>query len=69
MLQFVTSMACLNVVNMLLMTPRYVVGRGRFLLRMSSFFSRRLLLGLRKVERVDRSGLWLEKIPNIPFKN
>jgi hypothetical protein len=36
---------------------------------MSSFFSRRLLLGLRKVERVDRSGLWLEKIPNIPFKN
>jgi hypothetical protein len=50
------------------MTPKYVLGCGRFLLRMPSLFSRRLL-GLKKVARVERSGLRLAKIPNIPFKN
>jgi hypothetical protein len=36
------------------MTPRYVLGCGRFILRMPSFFSRRLLLELKKVAR----GRW-----------
>jgi hypothetical protein len=36
---------------------------------MPTLFSRRLLLGLKKMARVDRSGLWLEKIPNIPPQN
>jgi hypothetical protein len=54
---------------MLLMTPRYVLGCGRFLLRMPNLFSRRLLLGLKKVAKVDRSGLKFAKIPNIPLKN
>jgi hypothetical protein len=63
------NMPCLNVVSMLLMTPRYVLGCGRFLLRMPSLFSRRLLLGFKKMSRVDRSGLRFAKISNIPFTN
>ncbi len=69
MLQFVTRRPCLNSISMLLMTPRYVLGCGRFLLRMPNLFSRRLLLGLKKVAKVDRSGLKFAKIPNIPLKN
>jgi hypothetical protein len=51
------------------MTPRYVLGCGRFLLNMPNIFSRRLLLRLKKVSRVDRGGLKLAKIPNILLKN
>jgi hypothetical protein len=58
-----------NVVNMLLMTLRYVVECERSLLRMPNLLCRRLLLGQKKVAKVDMNGLWLVKMHPFALQN
>jgi hypothetical protein len=58
-----------NVVNMLLMTLRYVVECERSLLRMPNLLYRRLLLGHRKVAKVDMNGLQLVEMHPFALRN
>jgi hypothetical protein len=58
-----------NVVNMLLMTLRYVVECERSLLRMPNLLCKRLLLGLKKVAKVNMNGLRLVEIHPFALRN
>jgi hypothetical protein len=59
MLPFVMNMPSQNVINMLLMTIKYVVECGRFLLKMLNLLQKILLFGLQKVGKANKNGLGL----------
>lgn len=62
-LLFVIGMLCPNVGSMLLMMWKFVVGWKKFPSMMYNFLFRRLLLGQKKLEKVDKIGIKLAKMP------
>ncbi len=62
-LLFVIGMLCPNVGSMLLMMWKFVVGWKRFPSMMYNFLFNRLLLGQKKLEKVDKNGIKLAKMP------
>jgi hypothetical protein len=72
LLPIVMNMPCQSVINMLLMTSKYVMECKMFQLKMFNLLSRRLLLGWRKMGKVDKNWAkvykdelhpWKKKIP------
>ncbi len=68
-LPFVMGMQYQNVVNMLLMNLRYVVEYERSLLRMPNILCKRLLLGQKKVAKIDMNRLWLVEMHPFALRN